>query len=133
MNWSDMFLALILGSAIVGVGDWFVRQFVLRSRRFQGRAYDPNRPVMRRAGAVRVGMTGRVCHACGAITWGLSDRCGRCHLPTSSSSPQVAVERSALARSAVVLQDDVTDVSGLIGPTPEQKARMKQRVLGRAR
>lgn len=63
-----------------------------RGRRFQGRAYDPNRPVIQRAGAVRVGMTGRMCPYCGVATFGWSDRCGKCHRVPTSDPSLVAAE-----------------------------------------
>lgn len=44
--------------------------------RYSGPVYDPQRPVIRRAGAV--GWTGKKCPLCGQTTWGNSDRCGAC-------------------------------------------------------
>lgn len=55
-----------------------------RRQQRSGRTYDPQRPVIRRAGAVHVGLTGRMCSRCGIATFGWSERCGKCHLPTSS-------------------------------------------------
>jgi|SRR6185295_15485541 len=46
--------------------------------RYSGRVFDPQRPVIRRAGAERVGMTGKVCYFCDAVTFGYSQYCGRC-------------------------------------------------------
>lgn len=44
--------------------------------RYSGSVYDPQRPVVRRAGAV--GWTGRICPLCNVTTYGQSDRCGKC-------------------------------------------------------
>ena len=45
--------------------------------RYSGLVYDPQRPVIRRAGAV--GWTGRTCPLCGETTFGnYNDRCGAC-------------------------------------------------------
>lgn len=44
--------------------------------RYSGRIFDPQRPVLRRAGAVDIG--GRVCPLCQATTFGWSTRCGKC-------------------------------------------------------
>lgn len=72
----------------------------LNPARWRGRTYDPNRPVVRRAGAERVGMTGKFCHFCEAVTFGYSSRCGRCHrlpvhfpaVPTESTVRLTLVE-----------------------------------------
>jgi hypothetical protein len=49
----------------------------LRNRgRYSGPVYDPQRPVVRRAGAV--GYTGVKCPLCFATTFGNSPRCGKC-------------------------------------------------------
>jgi hypothetical protein len=47
--------------------------------RYSGKVYDPSPRPVRRAGAVRVGMTGRMCEFCQISTFGYSSRCGRCH------------------------------------------------------
>jgi hypothetical protein len=46
--------------------------------RYRGRTFDPQRPVIRRAGVVRGNGIGRVCATCGAMTYGWSGRCGKC-------------------------------------------------------
>jgi hypothetical protein len=132
--------------------------------RYSGRVFDPQLGAIRRAGAVpdaatwnaAVARNARVviCGVCGAATWGLSDACGRCGVVGPSSSGAAA--EGSVGPSAVALQDDLTDVRGLIpdysknwtnftfdyadedyfttfgfaGPTPEQKARIKRRVMG---
>ena len=70
-------LGLVVG--VCALLAWFESPRSNRAR-YSGRVFDPQRPVIRRAGAERVGAngTGRICAACGAYTWGLSDACGRC-------------------------------------------------------
>lgn len=109
--WSVLLAAL---TAVVNVA---VR---LRDPRYNGRTYDPAQPAApRRAGAMRVGLTGHVCPHCDAVTYGWSDRCGRCHLPTARPSLSGATVERIAGRSSVVpqLSDDA-------------KARIKARVMG---
>ena len=60
--------------------------------RYSGSVYDPQRPVIRRAGAV--GWTGRKCPLCHETTYGLSDRCGKCGR-LNVSVPLVRTEHTA--------------------------------------
>lgn len=64
--------------------------------RYSGLVYDPQRPVIRRAGAV--GYTGRKCPLCGATTFSnFSDRCGACGR-LNRRPPVVRTESSAYPR-----------------------------------
>jgi hypothetical protein len=56
----------------------YLEAFPRNPARYSGRVFDPQRPVIRRAGAERIGMTGRVCYFCDAVTYGYSPYCGRC-------------------------------------------------------
>jgi hypothetical protein len=66
--------------------------------RYSGRTFDPQRPVIRRAGAERVGMTGKVCYFCDAVTYGYSQWCGRCKRvnPDLSGIRQESTQRLTL-------------------------------------
>ena len=66
--------------------------------RYSGPVYDPQRPVIRRAGAV--GWTGRICPLCNVTTYGNSDRCAKCGR-MNAAIPLIRTEHSA--RMAVPL------------------------------
>ena len=71
----------------------------LNPARYRGRTYDPNRPIIRRAGAERIGMTGKVCYFCDAVTFGYSQYCGRC----KRIGPDLSgVRRESTARLSLV-------------------------------
>lgn len=98
---TEAMLILIGGSLIVGSVDALLHR--IRGRRYRGRTYDPQRPVIQRAGASRIGWSGRICHFCETVTYGQSDRCGKCHrlpvhLPVAPTEPKrlpfVAAESS---------------------------------------
>jgi hypothetical protein len=69
---------LVLLAVIVGVGTLltWLEAPVRNHGRYSGPVYDPQKPLIRRAGAV--GNSGRKCHFCGVTTFGLGDRCGKC-------------------------------------------------------
>lgn len=67
----------------------------LRNRgRYTGPVFDPQRPLIRRAGAERIGMTGKQCYFCDQVTYGYSEWCGRCKR-VSPQIPIAPVESSA--------------------------------------
>jgi hypothetical protein len=67
--------------------------------RYSGRTFDPQRPVIRRAGAV--GYTGRLCPLCGKTTFGNSDRCGACGR-LNARPPVIPIEAKARVKKRVM-------------------------------
>ena len=66
--------------------------------RYSGPVFDPQRPVIRRAGAV--GYTGKKCELCGMTTFSnYGDRCGACG--RSFAKPLVARSESTRRRTFV--------------------------------
>lgn len=74
----------------------------LRNRgRYSGRTFDPQRPVIRRAGAV--GYTGKKCELCGMTTFSnFGDRCGACGRTFSKTyvAPTESTKRLSLLDKA---------------------------------
>jgi hypothetical protein len=68
--------------------------------RYSGLVYDPQRPVIRRAGAV--GYTGRTCPLCGEVTFSnYNDRCGACGR-LNVHQPVIPVEAKARVKKRVM-------------------------------
>jgi len=122
-----MFEVMALVGVIVGVGVVGVVVIegprLLNPSRYRGRTFDPNRPVVRRAGAERVGMTGKVCYFCDAVTFGYSQYCGRCKrigpdlsgIRTESTARLSLVESSP--SSPLTAESSVVEVAATPRPT----------------
>jgi len=87
--------------------------------RYSGRVFDPQRPVVRRAGAERVGMTGKVCYFCDAVTYGFSQYCGRC----KRVGPDLSGIRAESTRRLTLVESTTPTPSLTVAESPSRGAR----------